>query len=402
MTDSLESNIKAKFLSMRTMTNGFSEVFAFFNVAGFEIRVVGGCVRNLILEQPISDLDLITNASPEQIISILKNQQIKSLTHGIAHGTVVFLFKNIQYEITTLRKDSKCDGRHARVEFIDSFVEDAARRDLTINAMSIDIEGNLYDYFAGVSDLNNKIIRFVGDPFKRIPEDYLRILRFYRFYSYYGKALDKNSRMACTQNAKYIKTLSYERIWQEFSKILIAPNSLETLKTMLADNILQFILGNSIINFDLLERIHQICNENNFDQSAIRNYFCLTYNSDIAHPLILSKKDKSYLMHFNIKFSNSSELEINIDKYLYLYGKELLIEYLILKAANENKKLDINLIILIQGLKIPVFPLQSTDIIARFDVHGEALGKKIKALKAVWLNSNCKLESAELLKEENE
>jgi poly(A) polymerase len=394
--------IRNNFLKIVAETNGFAEVFAFFNDASYDIRVVGGCVRDLILKREVADFDLATNATPKQVIQVLNKHNLKYFTPGIAHGTVIFIFKNIQYEITTLRRDLKCDGRHASVEYTNNFAEDASRRDLTINAMSIDIEGNLFDYFSGLNDLEKGIIRFVGDPFKRIPEDYLRILRFYRFYSYYGQIIDENSRIACKQNCENIKTLSIERVWQEFSKILIAPQVLQTLEMMANDNILQLIIPDITQEFTLLNKVIKVCNENNIKQTIMRNYFCLTYGSNITHKLILPKKDKFYLAHFNKIFSKSFNIEANINKYIYLYGKELLLEQLILEAALEGKKLNISLGAIIQDLEIPVFPLQSKDIVAKFGLQGEALGQKMKALIATWLDSNCHAKYEELLKEADE
>lgn len=402
MAENFRFLIKEKFLSIKEKTPGLATVFTFFSVAGFNTRVVGGCVRNLLLDYPIADFDLTTDALPSQIVSILKEHHIQYFTPGIAHGTIIFIFNHIQYEITTLRKDLECDGRHASVEFTTSFAEDALRRDLTINAMSIDVDGNLYDYFNGLADLQKGLIRFVGDPEKRISEDYLRILRFYRFYSYYGVIIDEHSHNACKQNGENIKTLSVERVWQEFSKILIAPQAIKTLKIMAEDKVLKFIISESFLNYELLQEVIKICDKNEIKQKPIRNYFCLTYGSNLPHKLILSKKDKFYLAHFNKNFSSTSDLEKNIDRILYLYGKDLVVEQILLQAAIKKQEIDINLIAKLKKAEIPVFPIQSLDIISKFDLQGETLGKMLKAIKEIWLNSNCKLTREKLLKEADE
>lgn len=209
------------------------KIISAINAEGGEIRFVGGCVRDYLCGLEVNDVDLATNLQPLIVVCILQNAGIKVIPTGIAHGTVTAVVDDEKFEITTLRVDKETDGRHAKVEFTDSWYLDAARRDFTINAMSLDAKGNLYDYFGGVEDLAAGRVRFIGRPEDRINEDYLRILRYFRFYAKYGRAplvpVDLN---AIKKLAHNIPSLSVERIWVEMSKMLVLPNVLNALMKM--------------------------------------------------------------------------------------------------------------------------------------------------------------------------
>ena len=146
-----------------------------------EMRIVGGAVRDIALGKSPKDIDFATDATPDEMMEILDKAGIRHKPTGLEHGTITAILDNEPFEITTLRADTETDGRHAKVEFVKSWKEDAKRRDLTYNAMSMDIEGNVYDYFGGMDDLQDKVSKFVGDAEERITEDYLRILRYFRF-----------------------------------------------------------------------------------------------------------------------------------------------------------------------------------------------------------------------------
>ncbi len=184
-----------------------------------DARIVGGAVRNALLNYPINDIDLATACLPNDIMRIAKNNGFKVIPTGLQHGTVT-CFKNKAYEITTLRIDKYTDGRHAIVEFCDSWELDAQRRDFTMNALYSDFNGNVIDYVGGIEDLFAKKLRFIGDPLIRIEEDHLRILRFFRFYSYYADIYDISSLNACMTQAYKLKNISRERCTDEFIKIM--------------------------------------------------------------------------------------------------------------------------------------------------------------------------------------
>ena len=201
---------------------------------GQPVRFVGGCVRDGLLGLPDArELDLATPERPERVIGLLEAAGLPAIATGLAHGTVTTIADRRCFEITTLRRDVACDGRHAKVAFTDDFVIDAARRDFTINAMSCDGAGRLYDYFGGRADLAAGRVRFVGDPAARIAEDYLRILRFFRFFARYGREpADAEALAACREVAPELQRLSGERIQAEMLKLLEAPDPLPALRLM--------------------------------------------------------------------------------------------------------------------------------------------------------------------------
>jgi poly(A) polymerase len=197
------------------------------------VRFVGGCVRDTLVGAAPADLDLATPDEPSAVLDKLAKAGIKAIPTGIAHGTVTALVRGRQFEITTLRRDVETDGRHAVVEFTRDWRADAARRDFTINAMSLDPHGALYDYFGGRADLAAGRVRFVGDPALRIAEDVLRVLRFFRFHARFGAgAPDAAALAACRAAAGTLPGLSAERVRGELFRLLEGPRAPETLETM--------------------------------------------------------------------------------------------------------------------------------------------------------------------------
>lgn len=206
-------------------------------------RLVGGCVRDSFAGRPVSDIDLATPDSPDQVVAALDSAGLRAIPTGIAHGTVTALSEKEGFEITTLRRDSETDGRHAVVTFTDDWQEDAARRDFTINAMSMTPDGEVFDYFGGVADLRAGIVRFVGDPATRIAEDYLRILRFFRFFARYGTgAPDGPALCAIAEAVPGLARLSGERVWSELRRILEAPAPDEAISLMARSGVLRAVL----------------------------------------------------------------------------------------------------------------------------------------------------------------
>ncbi len=222
-------------------------LLAALHQAGIAARFVGGCVRDALLGRPIADIDLATPARPEEIIAALAKAGIKTVPTGIAHGTVTAVVRARSdcrgpprhFEITTLRRDVETDGRHARVAFDADWVEDAARRDFTINAIYLDPDGTVHDPVGGLADLAAHRLRFVGDPAQRIAEDVLRILRYYRFEARFGIGSgDPAARAACREAVSQLATLSAERVAQELLRLLTVPDPVPALRMMAEDGVL--------------------------------------------------------------------------------------------------------------------------------------------------------------------
>lgn len=219
------------------------QLMAAFTVAGVEARFIGGCVRDAILKRPVKDIDIATPEPPERVIKILEDARIRVIPTGLSHGTVTAVINHMHFEITTLRIDVETDGRRARVAFTDDWTKDAARRDFTINTLSCDMDGNVYDPYDGLEDLGKGYIRFVGHAQTRIEEDVLRLLRFFRFLAEYGRyPINRDALEACRVMAPRLPTLSGERVRGELFRILTAPNPADTISKMRAERVLQYLL----------------------------------------------------------------------------------------------------------------------------------------------------------------
>jgi poly(A) polymerase len=218
-------------------------------VDGTDARFVGGCVRDMLLRElhgstrQVGDVDIATTATPERAMELLVAAGIKAVPTGIAHGTVTAVCDGKPFEITTLRRDVESFGRHARVAFTDNWSEDAARRDFTINAMFMAVDGRVFDPFDGLKDLATGRVRFVGEARARIEEDVLRLLRYFRFFAHFDKPPpDAEALGACRALAPELRTLSAERIHAELFKLLAAPDPVPTLKLMASEGILDHVL----------------------------------------------------------------------------------------------------------------------------------------------------------------
>lgn len=212
--------------------------------AGAEARPIGGAVRNWLAGRPSGDIDIATTALPEAVAATARGLGLKAVPTGIEHGTVTVVAEGVGYEVTTLRQDVETDGRRAVVRFGRDWREDAARRDFTINAMSIGRDGEVHDYFGGRSDLAAGRVRFIGEPHARIREDRLRILRFFRFHARYGVGEpDRVALDACIAGRAGLEGLSRERVWAELRKLLAAPRAAETLQVMAGAGLLMPVIG---------------------------------------------------------------------------------------------------------------------------------------------------------------
>ena len=198
-----------------------------------DARLVGGCVRDSLAGLAVADIDLATPQPPDSVIRAAAAAGLKAVPTGLDHGTVTLVSGGRGFEVTTLRRDVATDGRHATVAFTDDWRADAARRDFTINAMSMTRDGQVFDYFGGVADLHAGRVRFVGDPATRIAEDYLRILRFFRFWARFGRGdPDTPAAAAIAAGVAGLARLSPERVWSELRRILDLPDPSATVRLM--------------------------------------------------------------------------------------------------------------------------------------------------------------------------
>ncbi len=218
-------------------------------------RLVGGCVRDALAGLAVADFDLATPDSPDMVVAALREAGLKWAPTGLKHGTVTAISHHRGFEVTTLRRDVETDGRHASVEWTDDWRIDAARRDFTINAMSMTRDGRVFDYFGGAADLRAGRIRFVGDAGARIAEDFLRILRFFRFQARYGRQPpDQPTLSALRAGVPGLALLSPERVWSEVKRILLAPDPASSIRLMAELGVLAAVLPEAT-QVDALDRL---------------------------------------------------------------------------------------------------------------------------------------------------
>lgn len=373
---------------------------------GGVLRFVGGAVRDTLAGIKNFDIDLATDFSPEELVEACEESGLKTVPIGIKFGTVGVVLNNQTLEVTSLRKDIKTDGRHAVVEFTSDWESDASRRDLTINAIYADEKGSVFDYYNGIDDLENGVVRFIGNAGQRIKEDYLRILRFFRFYSIFGKGeIDAKALKACVENKDGIKTLSIERIRDELGKILMTSNAVKTLQIMFDNEILIHFLPDSP-NLDKLQFLIDLVNKHKIKQEVLRRLFIL-YTPDeklaenLACRLKLSRKDKELFVSWSIYNPSLEEFmtEKGLRKLLYLYGRDFCFnKFLIISALNKTEPENFAEIIeRINTLEIPVFQVKGKNIIDAGIMNNHRISDVLRQLENAWIDSDFTLTFNELM-----
>jgi poly(A) polymerase len=261
-----------------------------------DARIVGGAVRDLIMDLPIGDIDVATTALPDAVMRMGESCGWKAVPTGIEHGTVTLVIAGVPYEITTLRRDIETDGRHAVVHFTRDFREDARRRDFTVNALSLSADGLVHDLVDGVADARNGLIRFVGEPRERIAEDYLRILRFYRFLASHGQGEgDPAARAACRDMRHGMARLSRERIGQEMRKLLLARRAGDVVALMTEDGILRSVLGEAPMRPERLQGLIDLETKGNSGPDWILRLAAVTSETSLPELLRLSRAEAQRL-----------------------------------------------------------------------------------------------------------
>lgn len=369
------------------------------------LRIVGGTVRNFLLNKEINDFDLSTKFSPKETMKILKKHNIKAIPTGIKFGTITAIINNKTFEITSTREDIKTDGRHAEVKFIKDFEIDSNRRDFTFNALYLDFNNNLFDYHNGIEDLKKGKIKFIGDAEKRIQEDYLRILRFFRFFCYYGIFLDINGLKYSIQYKDKLNLISGERIKTEMFKILVSNYSIYTLSKMQIYGILEVVTNIKKFDFLNLQYLYSIKKYINTEISAELALSLLLNNIDELNILKdkwkLSKKENkkifNLLQHKNDNLYNNK----NIKELLFYnnkdFVKELLIFNAVLNCKNQPQNHINNLLIFINNTEIPRFPLSGKDLENIGITNKQYYTEILSNLTKDFINSDFKLTKKELL-----
>ncbi|WP_374429361.1 CCA tRNA nucleotidyltransferase [Tabrizicola sp.] len=356
--------------------------------AGHKALFVGGCVRNALLQEPVSDVDISTDATPETVSTIAERAGFKPVPTGIDHGTVTVVAERKPHEVTTFRRDVETDGRRAVVAFSDKIEEDAQRRDFTMNALYADRHGQVIDPLHGLPDLQARRVRFVGDPEIRIREDYLRILRFFRFHAAYGdpaEGLDPEGLAACAALADGLNSISKERITAELKKLLTAHDPAPAVAAMSHAGILALVLPGADPRA-LAPLVHLDAEEN---PRWLRRLAVLGGDTD---QLRLSKAEARDLTALR-SATGSSDTPAALG---WRLGETLGTDAIFARAATFGAHPPTDWQAELQRGATARFPVSAADLMP--GLQGEALGAKLKLLESQWLSSNLTLSKDDLLK----
>ena len=386
----------AKDKSLKKIISSLNEVNA-------EVKIVGSAVRSALCKsndhiEP--DIDLVTDLLPEKAMKILINKGMKCIPTGIKHGTITVIYKKLTVEITTLRSDSETDGRHAKVKYLKSWYQDAKRRDLTINTIYMDIDGNLFDPFTGVQDLINGRVRFVGNPENRILEDYLRIFRFIRFHSYYSfSPPDDKALKAIKKHLKKVSLLSRERILDELKKIFSQPASkIEIASKLMKDTNLDIVCFGQKFNLANLRTFNKI----DLDVDWLSCLSSLIHvDEKTVKFLPLSRLDRRRYFLINKLIDNSDQKKLLSNKWkqtAYKIGEEVTLRFILSSLENASIKSRAKEISLFE---IPQFFVTGSDLIKLGIKPGEKLGKILKILENKWIEKDFLITKKELLSKVN-
>jgi len=359
--------------------------------AGHQALFVGGCVRNALLGVPAGDIDIATDALPQEVVQVAADAGLKPVPTGIDHGTVTVVSDGKPHEVTTFREDVDTFGRHAQVAFGTDLHADARRRDFTMNALYARPDGTVIDPLGGIDDLIARRVRFIGDGATRIKEDYLRILRFFRFHAWYGDAgagLDPDALAACAAHLDGLAGLSRERVGAEMRKLLAAPDPAPSVAAMQMTGVLSTILPGSDAR-PLAPLVH-LESDTNTAPNVLRRLAALG-GEDIPDRLRLSRAETRRLKLLRDGASAAMPpAEIG-----YRYGATDGIDMLLLRAALLEAPLDPNALDDLERGANAAFPVKPSDLMPHYT--GPALGQRLQELEDRWIASGLKLGREDLL-----
>jgi poly(A) polymerase len=383
-----------------------ARVLELLNGDGEEARVVGGAVRNALLNIPIGDIDIATTAVPDEVIRRAKGAGIKSVPTGIAHGTVTLVVESQPFEVTTLREDIETFGRKAKVAFGRDWVRDAQRRDFTINGLSVGADGSVHDHVGGLEDIAAKRVRFIGDPDQRIAEDYLRILRFFRMHAAFGAGEpDRAGVLACIRGRPGLAGLSAERVRMEMLKLLVAEGAAQAVVAMADGGLLLALFGGVAYPgpFTAMIAAERLLG---LKADPIRRLAALgvAVTEDakrLAMRLRLTNGETKALDSMGHRWWRLAGMdEATARRRLYRLGEARFRDRLLLAWARAGGDTDPapwqSLATLPERWSAPKFPLKATDFKARGIAEGPALGHVLALAEDAWLAADFPLEKSAL------
>jgi poly(A) polymerase len=374
---------------------------------GEEARVVGGAVRNTLLDQPVGDVDIATTATPDEVIRRVEAAGLKAVPTGIEHGTVTVVAEGRPHEVTTLREDVETDGRRAKVAFGRDWRRDAERRDFTMNALSVTPDGTIYDYVGGLDDLTARRVRFIGAPATRIAEDHLRILRFFRFHAAYGHgAPDPEGLAACIAARRQLERLSRERVRMEMLKLVVAAHAVPALAVMSEAGLLLAVLGGvslmaSFSNMTKIEAALGLAPDPVRRLGALA-LFTVEDADRLRERLRLANAEHERLAAMADGWWRILAASAEQDGHATLYrlGRERFIDRVLLawtrSPAGVADTVWHDLARLPERWTAPEFPLRAADFVQRGLAKGPALGATLRAAEAVWIAADFPTDAADV------
>ena len=399
--------MKSGYLDMRKIVRSphIVKLFEAVEEHGGTLRFVGGAVRDTLAGLSGFDLDLATDLSPDELVEACMDFRLKTMPIGLKSDTTGVVIDNQILEVASLKRHILLDRGRTEEVFTDDWSADAAERDLTINAVYADLRGNVFDYYNGIDDLEHGIVRFIGSAESQIKKDYLRIMRFFRFYSKFAKTpMDKEALEACIKLKDGLRSVAIERVRDELFKLLVTPNVTETLRIIFDNNILGYFLPPSQ-HLDALWRLTKIVADAQYEGNFLRRLFVLyqpnaSEAENIAGVLRFTKKQKETFIKW-AKINLDAEHMISPQerlKYVYRYGKQWLIDKILLEIAIRN--LHINrlgeVLREIENAVVPIFPLRGRDVAAKIN-DGAQIGRALAMLEQRWIDSDFTLTRDELL-----
>lgn len=392
-----------EYIDVKKLINKNDDILLLFSLVekhGGVLRFVGGAVRDAIAGFPRADIDLVTDLSPAEFSEMCDDEGLRCVPIGIQFFSFGVVVNHSFFKITSLA--TKED------ETFDAWKNDASKRDLTINAVYADDKGNVFDYYDGISDLENGVIKFIGKPIQAIQQDPIRIMRFFRFCAMFGKKIDKKSLKACIENKELLHTVSQEKIKEELFKIMLAPFAVRALELVFKYGVLDFLITSpkSILS---LEKLDNLVNKLDEEKDAIRRIFVLFEPSEhraerLASVFRLNKEQKEQLVSLSKAKLSLKDFKdtVSLNKALYTYGKKICSDiFLSLNLENENINEIKNTLTKIKTSSIKEFPLKGKDFI-EIDADKKFLGLYLDVLKKEWLESGCLLSKSDLLKKYEE
>ena len=366
---------------------------------GGAARFVGGAVRNALLHRDVEDIDIATPLLPDEVIRRLQAAGIKALPTGVEHGTVTAVLDGKTFEVTTLRRDVSTDGRRAVVAFTTDWKEDAARRDFTINTLYASPDGEVFDDFGGVNDLEAGRVRFVGDPVTRIREDYLRILRLFRFHAWYGEgAIDADALRAAASERPGLAQLSGERVSREMLRLLEADEPVAVLRSMAASGILQEILHGDL-SIARLEKLATIDSECFFQPDPLLRLASLLAHDPQTVRALAERWRLSGAQEKRLQDIAGSQTKIasylsvrEVRKLLYRMGPRLFKDLVLLRWAEDPKASNAvrwrTLLAQADTWERPTFPLSGRDVMLAGVPEGPLVGKILAEVEEWWIDAD--------------